>query len=120
MRARGQSARVASMAMLLADELVSNAVHNAPVDASGVHFRKDAPRDVEIELEKVIPAAYKLHAHHWLILHGRYICVARKPMCDRCLINELCKWPEKTPPQFSLAERIGASARTMKNEPKFG
>src|SRR5262245_17825632 len=78
------------------------------------------PYDVEIELEKVIPAAYKLHAHHWLILHGRYICVARKPMCDRCLINELCKWPEKTPPQFSLEERIGASARTMKNEPKFG
>jgi len=78
------------------------------------------PYEVEIELEKVIPAAYKLHAHHWLILHGRYICVARKPMCDRCLINELCKWPEKTPPQFSLEERIGASARTMKNEPKFG
>jgi len=50
-RARGGSARVASMAMLLADELVSNAVHNAPVDASGVHYRKDVARDVEIELD---------------------------------------------------------------------
>jgi DNA-binding response OmpR family regulator len=49
-RTRGQSARVASMAMLVADELISNAVHNAPVDASGVHFRRDTPRDVEIEL----------------------------------------------------------------------
>jgi hypothetical protein len=50
-RARGQSARVASTAMLLADELVSNAVHNAPVDASGHHYRKDLPRDVELELD---------------------------------------------------------------------
>jgi anti-sigma regulatory factor (Ser/Thr protein kinase)/CheY-like chemotaxis protein len=50
-RARGQSARVASMAMLVADELISNAVHNAPVDAAGVHYHKEAPRDVEIELD---------------------------------------------------------------------
>jgi len=77
------------------------------------------PYEVEQELEKVIPPEFKLHAHHWLILHGRYICVARKPFCDRCLINEMCKWPEKTRPEFSLEERIGASARTMKNEAKF-
>ena len=50
-RARGQSARVASMAMLVADELVSNAVHNAPIDAAGAHYRKDVPRDVELELD---------------------------------------------------------------------
>jgi DNA-binding response OmpR family regulator len=50
-RSRGQSARVASMARLVADELISNAVHNAPVDAEGVHFRKDLPRDGEIELD---------------------------------------------------------------------
>jgi hypothetical protein len=49
-RARGQSARVASMAMLVADELVSNAVHNAPIDAAGEHFRKDVARDIEIDL----------------------------------------------------------------------
>ena len=50
-RARGQSARVASMAMLVADELISNAVHNAPVDASGAHYRKDLPRDRELPLD---------------------------------------------------------------------
>jgi CheY-like chemotaxis protein len=50
-RASGQSARVASMAMLVADELMSNAVHNAPVDAHGVHYRKDLPRDGELDLE---------------------------------------------------------------------
>jgi endonuclease-3 len=51
---------------------------------------------VELELEKVIPAKYMLHAHHWLILHGRYICIARKPHCDRCIIADLCQWPGKT------------------------
>jgi len=51
-RARGQSARVASMAMLVADELISNAVHNAPVDAAGAHYRKDLPRDRELPLDE--------------------------------------------------------------------
>jgi CheY-like chemotaxis protein/anti-sigma regulatory factor (Ser/Thr protein kinase) len=51
-RARGQSARVASMTMLVADELISNAVHNAPVDAAGVHYRQDTARDIEIELDE--------------------------------------------------------------------
>jgi endonuclease-3 len=54
------------------------------------------PLAVELELEKVIPAKYMRHAHHWLILHGRYICIARKPHCDRCIIADLCQWPGKT------------------------
>ena len=54
------------------------------------------PFDVEQKLEAVVPAEFKRHAHHWLILHGRYICVARKPLCEKCLIADLCKWPEKT------------------------
>jgi len=54
------------------------------------------PLDVELGLEKVIPDEFMLHAHHWLILHGRYTCLARKPRCDVCLINDLCRWPEKT------------------------
>jgi endonuclease-3 len=54
------------------------------------------PLDVEVGLEKVIPAEFMLHAHHWLILHGRYTCLARKPRCEVCLINDLCRWPEKT------------------------
>ena len=44
----------------------------------------------------LIPAEFMLHAHHWLILHGRYTCLARKPRCELCLINDLCRWPEKT------------------------
>jgi endonuclease III len=54
------------------------------------------PFEVELRLNQVVPDKYKLHAHHWLILHGRYTCIARKPLCDRCLINDLCRWPEKT------------------------
>ena len=54
------------------------------------------PYQVEMNLERVVPANYKLHAHHWLILHGRYTCVARRPLCEKCLINDLCRWPEKT------------------------
>lgn len=53
------------------------------------------PLDVEKKLEKVIPAEFMQHAHHWLILHGRYICKARKPACDRCIIYDQCKSKEK-------------------------
>ncbi len=54
------------------------------------------PLEVETKLDAVVPAKYKLHAHHWLILHGRYVCVARRPLCEKCLIADLCKWPGKT------------------------
>jgi endonuclease-3 len=54
------------------------------------------PLEVELGLEKVIPSEFMLHAHHWLILHGRYTCLARGPRCEVCLINDLCRWPEKT------------------------
>jgi len=56
----------------------------------------NTPLEVELGLEKVIPSEFMLHAHHWLILHGRYTCLARKPRCEGCLINDLCRWPEKT------------------------
>ena len=54
------------------------------------------PLEVELGLERVIPSEFMLHAHHWLILHGRYTCLARRPRCEVCLINDLCRWPEKT------------------------
>ncbi len=54
------------------------------------------PLEVEQKLEQVAPAQYKRHAHHWLILHGRYTCLARKPRCEVCLIADLCQWPGKT------------------------
>jgi endonuclease-3 len=54
------------------------------------------PFEVEEKLNAVVPAQYKPHAHHWLILHGRYTCVARKPRCEVCIIADLCQWPGKT------------------------
>lgn len=51
---------------------------------------------VEMALEKVVPAHYKSHAHHWLILHGRYTCIARKPLCPTCVVRELCRFKDKT------------------------
>jgi endonuclease-3 len=53
------------------------------------------PFDVEQKLNDVVPDHYKKHAHHWLILHGRYVCVARRPLCEKCVIADLCKWPGK-------------------------
>lgn len=52
---------------------------------------------VEAKLEKVVPPAFRLHAHHWLILHGRYVCKARKPDCPSCIVADLCGSKEKTP-----------------------
>jgi endonuclease-3 len=54
------------------------------------------PDEVEAHLLRVIPKKYLYHAHHWLILHGRYVCKARRPECERCVIADLCKSPEKT------------------------
>jgi endonuclease-3 len=54
------------------------------------------PLEVESKLEQLVPPEYKRDAHHWLILHGRYICLARRPLCERCIIADLCKWPGKT------------------------
>ena len=57
------------------------------------------PLEVEKALMAVVPDQYMLHAHHWLILHGRYVCVARKPKCPQCGIADLCEYKQKTPPQ---------------------
>jgi len=62
---------------------------------TGIAPGKDA-RAVERELERVVPGEFKHDAHHWLILHGRYVCKARKPDCPRCVIRDLCEYPHKT------------------------
>src|SRR6201996_2121150 len=54
-------------------------------------------RTVEDKLEKMVPAAFKQDAHHWLILHGRYVCKARKPDCPQCVIRDLCRFKDNTP-----------------------
>ena len=68
------------------------------------------PLDVELGLLKVIPEKYLSHAHHWLILHGRYICQARKPRCDACVVCDLCysadKWFDCGPPKVAAVEKV--------------
>jgi endonuclease-3 len=67
------------------------------------------PLDVELGLLQVIPKVYMRHAHHWLILHGRYVCQARKPRCDGCIVCDLCssadKWFDCGPPQLEIAAK---------------
>jgi endonuclease-3 len=57
--------------------------------------RGKTPFEVERGLESIVPQPFRLHAHHWLILHGRYVCKARRPECERCIIADLCESPEK-------------------------
>lgn len=52
--------------------------------------------EVEMGLEKIVPDHFKSHAHHWLILHGRYTCIARKPLCPTCVVRDLCRFKDKT------------------------
>jgi len=86
--------------------VVLNTAFGEPVIAVDTHLFRVAhrlglaqgktPRAVEDRLMEVIPERYRRHAHHWLILHGRYTCKARKPDCPRCVVRDLCPYPEKT------------------------
>ncbi len=65
--------------------------------------RGKTPLAVETTLDKATPQPFRLHAHHWLILHGRYVCKARRPECWRCIVADLCVYKPKTPPPKSVA-----------------
>ncbi len=88
--------------------VVLNTAFGLPVMAVDTHIFRVANRtgmapgknvnQVEQALMKIIPNEYLQHAHHWLILHGRYTCTARKPQCEACLIADLCQWPDKVIP----------------------
>ncbi len=65
------------------------------------------PREVEDQLVATTPKEYVKDAHHWLLLHGRYVCLARTPACPKCIISDLCEFPHKTPPKAP-----GKSAKT--------
>jgi endonuclease III len=69
-----------------------------------------SPRQVEDELMRIIPADFLQHAHHWLILHGRYVCRARRPECPRCRIARWCEFPHKTPAAPAPPTAAAASA----------
>ncbi|MEL7040244.1 MAG: endonuclease III [Pseudomonadota bacterium] len=71
------------------------------------------PDQVEASLERTTPDEYKLGAHHWLILHGRYTCVARKPKCWICAIEDLCRFKEKTPDPATVSA-LGPKAPARK------
>ena len=68
--------------------------------------RGKTPNAVESVLERVVPQPFRLHAHHWLILHGRYICKARRPECWRCPVTDLCAFKPKTP---APGQKVAAS-----------
>jgi endonuclease-3 len=76
------------------------------------------PLAVERNLEKVVPTDRKLHAHHWLILHGRYTCKARKPDCPACKVRDLCAYKAKTtletPPRKPVGNRAGRASKPKK------
>jgi len=82
-----------------------NNIHQEPVIAVDTHVFRVAnrlglchtktPEQTEDCLMQVVPEKWRIHAHHWLILHGRYTCKARKPECGRCIVRDLCLWPEK-------------------------
>lgn len=89
--------------------VILNAVFKEPVIAVDTHIFRVARRiglatgktrlAVEKQLEQEIPQPYILNAHFWLVLHGRYVCVARKPKCPTCIIKDLCEYPNKTTPE---------------------
>jgi endonuclease-3 len=66
------------------------------------------PHAVELALEAITPAKYKLYAHHWLILHGRHVCTARKPHCGVCVVADLCQYGAKNIPEAAVPPPAGA------------
>jgi len=104
--------------------VVLNVAYGEPTIAVDTHIFRVAnrtglapgknPLEVELSLEKKVPKEYKLHAHHWLILHGRYTCVARKPLCPTCVERDLCRFKDKTkelPPAKTSGTRASSTPR---------
>jgi endonuclease-3 len=103
--------------------VILNTAFGEPTIAVDTHIFRVANRtgiapgrnvlEVERKLLEVVPDEFKRDAHHWLILHGRYTCVARKPRCPDCLIADLCEYPDKTPgksPDKTPARTVAAAA----------
>ena len=108
--------------------VVLNVAFGQPTIAVDTHIFRVANRTgmapgktpllVEEALEKAVPAQWKQHAHHWLILHGRYVCLARKPRCEVCTVSDLCAYPAKTaavpPPKKTRPAPKKRTARTKR------
>jgi endonuclease-3 len=78
------------------------------------------PRIVEEGLEGCTPSAYKHYAHHWLILHGRYVCTARKPNCPECVVGDLCRYQAKTPPADLILPDGATTGRARRSSAAAG
>jgi endonuclease-3 len=77
------------------------------------------PRAVEDGLVENTPDEFKLNAHHWLLLHGRYVCTARLPACPKCIIKDLCEYPHKTPaPELKKSDAPIAHPRASASKQK--
>ena len=104
--------------------VVMNIAFGAPTIAVDTHIFRVGNRtglapgktveQVEEGLERVTPDEFKLNAHHWLILHGRYVCMARKPACPFCLIRDLCEYDAKTP--ASPPRKVPAPAKARRGK----
>jgi len=98
--------------------VVLNVAFGAPTIAVDTHIFRVAnrtglapgktPAEVEAGLEKAVPAEFVQNAHHWLILHGRYTCIARKPKCPECAIRDVCAYRDKTPAAVPKKARVTA------------
>jgi endonuclease-3 len=93
--------------------VVLNMAFHQPTSAVDTHLfrlsnrlplaKGKTPEAVEAGLEAIVPQQYRLHAHHWLILHGRYVCKARRPECGRCIVADLCRFKGKTVADGTIA-----------------
>ena len=93
--------------------VVLNEAFGEPTIAVDTHVSRrqpDGPGAGEVarggggHLLRVVPPQFKPGAHHWLILHGRYVCIARRPACPTCVVREICRFPDKTPPELAAAK----------------
>jgi endonuclease-3 len=107
--------------------VVLNVAFGEPTIAVDTHIFRVANRTgiapgktslaVETALEAITPAEYKRYAHHWLILHGRYVCQARKPDCPNCVLVDLCRYGAKTGPAELVAARAASGEPEALSEP---
>jgi len=101
--------------------VVLNVAFGEPTIAVDTHIFRVANRTglapgkdvlaVEQALERIVPQEYRLHAHHWLILHGRYTCVARKPLCPTCVVRDLCRFKDKTKELPAVKPKLAVKKR---------
>lgn len=110
--------------------VILNTAFGAPVIAVDTHIFRVAnrtrlatgktPREVEDALTRATPAEYRRDAHHWLVLHGRYVCKARRPECWRCLISDLCEFPTKNllPVRHRADRKMPKAAKRRRHVPR--